>query len=474
MPLLPDQGVGIVYFPALEPLLKAGSDVIDVLEIEPQHYWIKQPGHASEYRLDERAFERIQQWPQQKLVHGVGIPVGGSLPLDERQLDPFIESINRIQPAWVSEHLAFLRAAGGQQAFNTGFLLPPLQTVETVRTAAANIRTLQTHIRLPFAFENAANYLKPKTNEIPDGEFLASVAEEADCGILLDLHNLWCNQKNGRQSVREVLASLPLERIWEVHLAGGDELNGYWLDAHSGLVPEELLAICADWFPRLPNLKAVMFEVIPDYLAVKDISIEQLHAQLHVLKQLWNTRGSRMPMTYTHALGTAGDRRQLSAPALTEYEHALAKLVNRRPPKDALQIELASDPGVEVLQNLVTSVRAGMLVDLLTLSYRLMVLNLGEQAVRELMDDYWRETLPEPFAAEEAKRFATFVKQQNLTIPHLPEVLAYEVASIEYLSTGHAAKVNFSCDPRVLLSALHTGKLPEQLPAGRFQVAVTQ
>ena len=62
----------------------------------------------------------------------------------------------------------------------------------------------------------------------------AAVAECADCGILLDLHNLFANGVNGRQSVEEFIAQLPLERVWEIHVAGGVELDGYWLDAHSG------------------------------------------------------------------------------------------------------------------------------------------------------------------------------------------------------------------------------------------------
>src|SRR3546814_3270109 len=99
-----------------------------------------------------------------------------------------------------------------------------------------------------------------------DGEFIAEIAERADCGILLDMHNLWCNQLNGRQPVDDVLATLPLERVWEIHLAGGDAVAGYWLDAHSGLVPDPLMELCRTWFPRLPNLKAVIIVNIPDYL----------------------------------------------------------------------------------------------------------------------------------------------------------------------------------------------------------------
>lgn len=81
------------------------------------------------------------------------------------------------------------------------------------------------------------------------------------CGILLDLHNIYCNALNGRQSVEQFLSALPLERVWELHVAGGFEVDGYWLDAHSGAIPPPLHAICAYVVPSLPQLKAIVFEL---------------------------------------------------------------------------------------------------------------------------------------------------------------------------------------------------------------------
>jgi uncharacterized protein len=68
---------------------------------------------------------------------------------------------------------------------------------------------------------------------MPDGVFVGAVAESADCGILLDLHNVFANGVNGRQPVEDFLAQLPLDRVWEIHLAGGFDMEGLWLDAHS-------------------------------------------------------------------------------------------------------------------------------------------------------------------------------------------------------------------------------------------------
>src|SRR3546814_14571265 len=102
-----------------------------------------------------------------------------------------------------------------------------------------------------------------------------------------------------RQPVDDVLATLPLERVWEIHLAGGDAVDGYWLDAHSGLVPHPLMELCRTWFPRLPNLKAVLFAIIPAHMASKDKGLDLLPAHLDPIREHWNVRGSRLDVTRT-------------------------------------------------------------------------------------------------------------------------------------------------------------------------------
>lgn len=473
--------VGIVYFPALEPLLDAGRDLIDTLEVEPQQYWIR---HGGGYRLDDAAFERIGGFPQRKLVHGVGLPVGGSVGLDAAQVEPFLESVQRLDPPWVSEHLAFLRARSGSEVFNTGFLLPPLQSPESVATAAAGLRRLQALVGRPLAFENPTNYLRPLPGELPDGDFLARVCLQSGCGMLLDLHNLWCNERNGRQSMRDALAQLPLDRVWEVHLAGGDSRDGYWLDAHSGLVPAPLMAFCEELFPRLPALRGVTFEIMPEYLRAKSIGMDALLRQLDAIRAL--AHGSarlRRPRVHDPAPiaarvaepGPASPQPSQLRPPLppqAEWESALALAVNRRPPRDPLQQVLAADPGVAVLQQLVANVRAGMLVDLLTLSYRLLVLHLGDAATHALMERYWAAHLPEPFAGREAQRFAAFLRGESLPVPHLDDVLAYELASIEAVAEGRDVQVDLGCDPVALVAALQAGRHPGALPEGRYALTV--
>src|SRR5262249_35407372 len=131
----------------------------------------------------------------------------------------------------------------------------------------------------------------------PDGVFVGAVVESADCGILLDLHNAFANAVNGRQSVEDFLFQLPLDRVWEIHIAGGFVLEGFWLDAHSGAIPDPLLEIAKRVIPTLPNLKAIIFEIFPSFVPV--VGSDLIRTQIEKLHELWSlrrpTRQDRLP-----------------------------------------------------------------------------------------------------------------------------------------------------------------------------------
>src|SRR5439155_26701590 len=129
------------------------------------------------------------------------------------------ESARELDAAQWSEHLSFNRA--GAHGDHAGYLLPPMPTTDVVEAAVSHIGTYVDQFDRPFLVETPTSYLRPVPGDLTDARFVGEIAERADCGILLDLHNIWANELNGRQAVSHFLAELPLERVWEVHLAGG-------------------------------------------------------------------------------------------------------------------------------------------------------------------------------------------------------------------------------------------------------------
>jgi uncharacterized protein (UPF0276 family) len=163
----------------------------------------------------------------------------------------------RLDPVWISEHLSFNRIRRNGCVTDCGFLLPPAQTREAARVAARNIQRYGAALKRPVAFETGVNYLRPVESQLDDGRFFGAVAELADCGILLDVHNLWCNERNGRQRACDAVAQMPLDRVWELHFAGGEPLDGIWLDAHSGAMSTDLIEFTAQLMPQLPGVGAL-------------------------------------------------------------------------------------------------------------------------------------------------------------------------------------------------------------------------
>ena len=240
-----------------------------------------------------------------------------------------------------------------------------------MNSAVRSIRSLASEMPIPVAIETGVNYLQPRADEIPDGEFVARVVEAADCGILLDLHNLWTNQRNGRQSVADYGDHLPLDRVWQIHLAGGSSHRGYWIDAHSGAVPAELLDLATRIVPRLPNLKAIVFELSPAYLS--NVGFAMFRAQLEALHRLWDRRGSNAknaPRNRTDVLlRIRRPLRRSGGDAGFAHVH--------KPCTSPFATELRRDAGLSIIREMVEQLRGSMIVRTLRLSSRLIMLERG-------------------------------------------------------------------------------------------------
>jgi hypothetical protein len=342
-----------------------------------------------------------------------------------------------------------------------GFLLPPQQTIDAVAVAAHNIRDLAARVALPMAFETGVNYLKTCPGELEDGEFFASVARCADCGILLDLHNLWVNERNGRQALHEVVTSLPPERIWEIHVAGGTDLDGFALDSHAALIPDRLLADLEDLLNRLPCVCAVVFEVLPAYVA--RIGLDAIARQLEILRTMWDRRTLTSVAQPTPTKGTVA----LSDISLDRVRASEIALVSKICSDDK-----PADPSIALYRRLIADFRSGAVTQCLQATITLLFLTLGKERCETLMSEYLCSTDPQAFAEDEASEFCKFIASRQITVPFLHEVAAFESAVVAAARGGHAAVVEFEHDPELLFAELLQGRLPVQLQPRMTRLAI--
>jgi uncharacterized protein len=467
MHALPELGVGLVLWPALMPVLAEDDGAIGVVEIEPEFFWFETGSARAPMRIDTGMVRQLAELPHHKLVHGVASPVGGSLAPDRQRLRLMREVVQALDAPWASEHLSFnaVPVAGGP--VDSGFLLPPLQTIEGAHQAAANIRAMARGLQVPFAMENNVNYLRPVEGELSDGAFIAEVATQADCAILLDLHNLWTNEKNGRQPVREALAALPLERVCELHLAGGFAHRGYWLDAHSGLVDEALMRLAAEVVPALPNLRAIVFEMLPSYLP--QVGIAAVRRQLDRLHRLWALRRPGACLAHRQPIVGRSDRDAMPSPS--DWERTLGALVRGDAPDARPVAALINDPGVALLRELASNARAGQIASAARLTTRMLLAHGGQAAFQGLFVAYAALQPPRQFASSEALGFLEHVQLAAPAIPHLAQVVLFESAVIRSALQRDTRVIAFDGNPVPLLTALAERRAPPAaLAPGRFAI----
>lgn len=452
----PGLGPGAVHCEALHPLFVGHPDLVRVAEIEPSSGWIKAPGPGGPVRSNESALALVAGLPQAKLVHGIGWPVGGTLCRAREALVEQKRWADALGAPWTSEHLSFNDSAAGP----AGFLLPPPQSDAGIAVAAANIRARAELLGRPFAFETGVNYLPPRPGEIPDGDYFAAVAEAADCLILLDLHNLWANDRNGRGPIEDVLAALPPERIVEIHLAGGMEKDGYWLDSHSGPVPPELLGLARDFVAGLPNLGAILFEISPQFVDALGPAV--FLRQIEAMNDLWEQAGRRpsAPAPGPVPAGSAGE-------PPSAYESALVRALGSPP-------EPGEPAGLALYRTLVASFRNGALADLMPYTLRLLGRQLGEPGLETLLSHYRQAEPPPLFPADEALAFAAWLRAKGPQLPYLDDLLELEGGVVRLVSEGRGGELRFRHDPSAIVGALAAGDLPENLPAGDYRLELSR
>jgi uncharacterized protein (UPF0276 family) len=166
------------------------------------------------------------------VLHGVSLSLGSADPLNEGYLHELRALAARFDPAWVSDHLCW-GSFGGHYAHD---LLPLPYTEEALEHVAARVRRVQDVLGRQILIENVSSYLAFSHSVMPEWEFLGGVAEAADCGILLDVNNVYVSATNHGFSGEAYLAGLPPARIAQIHLAGHTNAGTHLLDTHDAHV----------------------------------------------------------------------------------------------------------------------------------------------------------------------------------------------------------------------------------------------
>ena len=436
-------------------------DLLKVAQIEPQTQWIKGTAPDARPRGSAVRLRELASLPQRKLLHGVGYPVGATVCDQSAHVGELRRWADRLAAPWTSEHLSVLDIPAASRPRSCGFLMPPLQTDSAIALIAANIESRASAIGLPFAFETGVNYFAPRFGEMQDGDFFATIAHEADCGILLDLSNLWVNERNGRATVDAILRQIPLDRVWEIHLAGSEFAHGHWLDAHCGAIHPDVVAIAAGIVPNLPNLGAIIFEIAPD--RVSGFGEAAFLNQIETLHRLWGQRqphATVIPSATPVWIGSSSPW----TPAAWETligQRLLPPGFRRTDPAAVPPLSPTDDRSFALYADLIESFRCGALADLLSNTIRLLLLGLGRDGLQALLHDYVASTPPALFPSDEALQFRQFIEGCTLAIPGLSDIVQFETAPVEAIADSRTVRVTLSRDIGRLLDDIAAERVPD-------------
>ncbi len=187
------------------------------------------------------------------VLHGVSLSIGGVDALDVQYLDRLATLIDRTEPAWVSDHLCWT----GVDGVNLHDLLPLPYTQECLAHVAARVRQVQDRLGRQLVLENPSTYLAAANDSLTEWEFLAALAEQTDCLLLLDVNNVYVSACNHGFDPLRYLAAIPPGRVVQLHIAGHRDVDGFKIDTHDALVCDavwSLYALAAQRFPGAATL----------------------------------------------------------------------------------------------------------------------------------------------------------------------------------------------------------------------------
>ena len=258
-----DLGFGVGLRTVHYPYVLGQQPDVDWFEIISENYM--DTGGRPVYVLDQVA----ERYPI--VMHGVSLSIGSTHELDRDYLAKLKALADRVRAPWVSDHLCWT-GVGGR---NVHDLLPMPYTDEALAHTIDRARQVSEIIERPIVLENPSSYLAYRDSNISEWEFLATVARDADCGILLDVNNVYVSAFNHGFDPREYIAAMPADRVVQYHLAGHTNNGTHILDTHSRPVIDEVWelyryacdliggrATLLEWDEDIPEFPVVHAEVL--------------------------------------------------------------------------------------------------------------------------------------------------------------------------------------------------------------------
>lgn len=230
-PKLPNLGFGLGLRTEHYNAIFESRPKVDWFEALSENYMI--PGGKPLHFLDKIR----ENYPV--VMHGVSLSIGSTAPIDTDYLRDLKKLADRIQPAWISDHLCWT----GVHGQNMHDLLPLPYTEETVKHVVERVKIVQDYLGRQILLENVSSYASYVDSSMTEWEFISQISEAADCLLLLDVNNIYVSSFNHQFDAKAFIDGIPKHRIQQIHLAGHHNHGDYIIDTHDAPVIDPVWVI---------------------------------------------------------------------------------------------------------------------------------------------------------------------------------------------------------------------------------------
>ena len=224
----------------------ARKPAVDWLEVISENYMV--PGGKPLYFLDTIR----RDYPM--VMHGVSLSIGSSDPLNTDYLKQLKTLVERIQPAWLSDHLCWT----GVDHTNLHDLLPLPYTEAALRHLSGRITQVQDILGRRILLENVSSYVSYRDDEMTEWEFIAELVQRADCELLLDVNNIYVSSVNHGFNPHTFINAMPRQRVRQIHLAGHEDHGDYIIDTHDHPICNTVWDLYAYTLQQLGNIPTMI------------------------------------------------------------------------------------------------------------------------------------------------------------------------------------------------------------------------
>jgi len=268
---LPSLGFGLGLRTEHYNTILATQPNVDWFEVLSENYMI--PGGKPLDFLDRiRAHYPV-------VMHGVSLSIGSTTPFDRDYLRDLKKLASRIEPAWISDHLCWT----GVHGQNIHDLLPLPYTEETVRHVVERVKIVQDFLGRQILLENVSSYASYVDSNMTEWEFIAEIAEHADCLLLLDVNNIYVSSYNHQFDANAFIDGVPAKRVQQIHLAGHQNNGDYIIDTHDAPVIDPVWDLYSYAIARLGAVSTMIER--DDHIPELEVLVEELQIARNLSEQ---------------------------------------------------------------------------------------------------------------------------------------------------------------------------------------------